>query len=157
MIKTVLHIDAPRERVFAILADYPRYKEWFPGCEHSKVVSDDGSCADAEFVMNLFGRIRLGMRFDARPTQELRFHMIRGRQPKAYSGSYLLRDSADGKGTILMAEMRIELDSFVPAFIVRHYARKSMDDTGRSLRRYLKRTLQPAQPDNSGDTHRIAG
>ena len=150
MIKTVLHIDAPRERVFAILADYRRYKEWFPGCEHSTIVSDAGRSVDAEFVINMFGRVKVGMRFDAQPTQALSFRMISGREVKSYRGSYRLMDAKDGRGTIVIAEMKIELGVFVPAFIINHYAKKSMDETGRSLGRYVKR-LSLAAPETHGE------
>lgn len=39
MIKAVINLEAPREHVFSILIDYPRYKQWLPGCEQSDVVS----------------------------------------------------------------------------------------------------------------------
>jgi len=139
MIRSVLHIDAPRNEVFAILADYSRYREWFPGCERSTIVSGAGESVDAEFVINMFGKVKVGMRFKAEPARTLRFHMISGKELRSYSGSYRLTDSADGKGTVVIAELEIGLRVFVPAFIINHYAKKSMDDTGRSLKQYLRR------------------
>ncbi len=146
MIRSVLRINAPRERVFAILSDYRRYKEWLPGCEHSAVVSEAERSVDVELVINMFGRLKVGMRFEAEAGQVLTFRMISGTGPKSYVGSYRLKDASDGRGTILVAEMRIELAVFVPSFIINHYARRSMDETGRSLNRYLKQLSLAAPP-----------
>jgi ribosome-associated toxin RatA of RatAB toxin-antitoxin module len=145
MIRAVLHIEASREHVFATLTDYPRYKEWFPGCEHSTIISRTGGSVDAEFIINRMKRVKVWMRFEAQPTRALSFRMISGRDLKSYSGSYRLMDSPDGKGTIVIAEMRIEVAVMVPSFVVNHVARKSIDDTGNSLRRYLKRVLSNPQ------------
>jgi ribosome-associated toxin RatA of RatAB toxin-antitoxin module len=117
MIKSTLHINAPRDKVFAVLTDYSRYREWFPGCE---------------------------------PARTLTFRMVRGRDLRSYSGSYRLADSADGRGTVLVAEMRIELNTMVPGFIVNHFARKSIDQTGTSLKSHLARVASLARTNRPG-------
>ncbi len=146
MITSVLYFEAPRDRVFAVLTDYPRYKEWFPGCEDSAVVSSMEGSVDAEFVINMVKRVRVGMRFEAQATHVLKFHMVHGKDLRSYSGSYRLVESADGKGTTVFAEMKIDVGAMVPQFIVDYFAKKSIDDTGRSLRRYIGRqtTVQSA-------------
>ncbi|HYK89946.1 MAG TPA: SRPBCC family protein [Acidobacteriota bacterium] len=148
MIRSVLHIEAPRDHVFAVLADYQRYKEWFPGCEQSAVVSRADGRVDAEFVLNLVKKVRIGMRFEAQPTRTLRFHMIAGKDLRSYSGSYRLVDSAHGRGTIVIAEMWIDIGIFVPQFIIEHVAKKSMNETFLSLRRYISRQAAARIPDS---------
>jgi uncharacterized protein YndB with AHSA1/START domain len=143
MIRSVLHIDAPRETVFAVLTDYSRYREWFPGCEHSAVVAHRDGIVEAEFILNMSKKVKVGMRFEAQPATILRFHMISGKDLKSYSGSYRLSDSANGRGTVVVAEMRIELAIMIPTFVVDYFAKQSMDHTGNSLRRYLNRLSIP--------------
>ncbi len=152
MISSVMHIDAPRDQVFSVLTDYERYREWFPGCEHSEIVSRTAGSVDAEFIINMIRRVKVGMRFKAQPTRLLSFHMISGRDLKSYSGSYRLLDSSDGKATKLVAEMRIEIYAMVPRFVIHHFARKSMDDTGNCLRRFVKRHGGGLQ---SAEIHRV--
>ena len=157
MIRSVLHIEAPRDQVFAVLTDYPRYREWFPGCEHSAVVAKMDGSVEAEFVINIVRRVRIGMRFVAQPSRTLSFRMIKGRDLRSYSGSYRLADSADGRGTTLIAEMRVELNSFVPGFVVSHFARRSMDETGASLKRHLERVVARARMNQHGLPMRETG
>jgi hypothetical protein len=88
-------------------------------------------------------RVKVGMRFEAQPIQILRFRMISGRDLKSYSGSYRLTDSADGRGTVVMAEMKIEVAVMIPTFVVDYVARQSIDHTWNSLRRYLGRHRVP--------------
>ncbi len=151
MITSVLRFEAPRDCVFAVLTDYQRYKEWFPGCEVSAVVSRMDGSVDAEFVINMVRKVRVGMRFEAQPTHGLKFHMVHGKDLRSYSGSYRLVESADGKGTTVFAEMEIDVGAMVPQFIVDYFARKSIDDTGRSLRRYIDHLMIAQNAHGLGD------
>jgi carbon monoxide dehydrogenase subunit G len=144
MIKAVINVESPRSHVFSILTDYARYKEWLPGCEQSNVISLSGSTADTEIVISSMKKMKLGLRFEAHPTQALNFRMISGKDIKAYSGSYRLMDSADGRGTVVIAEMEIDAGAMVPRFMVDRVAKKSVDETGIALQKYV-RSL-PVQP-----------
>ncbi len=139
MIKAVLNIEAPREHVFSILTDYPSYKQWLPGCEQSNVVAARGDSVDTDIVINSMKKMKLGLRFEAQPTQSLNFHMTSGKDIKSYVGSYRLMDAADGKGTVVIAEMEIDAGAMVPKFMVDRIAKKSIDDTGNALKEYVKK------------------
>jgi carbon monoxide dehydrogenase subunit G len=138
MIKAVINLEAPREHVFAILTDYPRYKKWLPGCEQSDVVSTSGATTDANIVINSMKKMQLVLRFEAQPTQSLNFRMTGGKDMKSYVGSYRLMDAADGAGTVVIAEMEIDAGAMVPKFMVDRIAKKSIDDTGNALKGYVK-------------------
>jgi len=139
MIKAVLNVEAPREHVFAVLTDYSGYKQWLPGCEQSNVVSSSGDTADTDLVINSMKKMKMGLRFEAQPTQSLSFRMTSGKDMKSYLGSYRLMDAADGKGTVVIAEMEIDAGAMVPKFMVDRIAKKSIDDTGQALKAYIKK------------------
>jgi carbon monoxide dehydrogenase subunit G len=134
MIKAVINVDAPASHVFNILTDFPRYKEWIPGCEQCVVTAQDGTTTDANIVVNGMKRIELGLRFIAEPPQVLSFKMLKGKDIKSYSGTYRLMDAVDGKGTVVIAELEIDAGFMVPKFMVDKISRKMIDDTGAALR-----------------------
>jgi len=146
MIKAVINVEAPRHQVFRVLTDYPNYKEWLPGCEKSTLVSSTGSTSDTEIVVSSMKKMTLGLRFEAVPTQSLNFKMTSGKELKAYQGSYRLMDAADGKGTVVVAEMDIDAGAMVPRFMVDRVAKKSIDDTGNALKSYIKKMPAEAPP-----------
>ena len=147
MIKAVINLEAPREHVYQILTDYPGYKNWLPGCEKCTVLSSSGNASDTEIVVNSMKKMTLGLRFEGQLNQALNFRLLRSKDIRAYSGSYRLMDSADGKGTVVVAEMEIDAGAMVPKFMVDRIAKKSIDETGASLRRYaLKAPMKAAAP-----------
>ena len=139
MIKAVINVEAPRPQVFTVLTDYPRYKDWLPGCEQSSVLSGSGAAVDTEIVINSMKKMTLGLRFEAQPTQLLNFRMVSGKDIKAYNGSYRLMDSADGKGTVVIAELELDAGPLAPRFLVDRMAKKAIDETGVALRKYIQK------------------
>ena len=148
MIKTVINVEAPRPQVFSVLTDYPRYKDWLPGCEQSNVLTSSGNAVDTEIVINSMKKMKLGLRFDAQPTQALNFRMVSGKDIKAYAGCYRLMDSADGKGTVIIAELEIDAGPMAPRFLVDRMAKKAVDETGSALKKYVRTlpAMAPAAP-----------
>ena|ERR1043166_2056971 len=144
MIKTVINVPASRQQVFSVLSDYARYKEWVPGCERCNVTSANGNTSETEIVINSMKRIELGVRFEAQPSTALSFRMTKGKELKAYSGTYRLMDSTDGAGTVVIAELEIEVGMLAPKFMVDKMTRKMMDDTGTALRSYLQKAPRAA-------------
>jgi hypothetical protein len=53
-------------------------------------------------------------------------------------------DAADGKGTVVIAEMEIDAGAMVPKFMVDRIAKKSIDDTGNALKEYVKKVPSQA-------------
>jgi ribosome-associated toxin RatA of RatAB toxin-antitoxin module len=148
MIKAVINIEAPRDQVFTILTDYPAYKSWLPGCEASSITATNGTTVDTEVVVNSMKRMTLGLRFEAVPTQVLNFRMISGKDMKAYAGSYRLMDSADGQGTVVVAELEIDAGPMAPKFLVDRMVKKALDDTSSpgAGRRKGRRAIRQGPP-----------
>jgi len=140
MIKAVINVEAPPQHVFNILTDYPRYKDWIPGCEKCSVLSQTGAVTDAEIIVSGMKRIEMALRFEAQPPQALSFKMTKAKDIKAYSGTYRLMPAADGKGTVVIAELEIDAGFMVPKFMVDKISRKMMDDTGEALRKHATAT-----------------
>lgn len=157
MIRAVLHIQATRQQVFSVLTDYPRYTEWVPGCERCRVVSTKGTSVDTEIILSLFRKGQIGMRFDSEPVNAVNFRMTSGKDVKSYTGSYRLMDAADGNGTIVFAEWDLDLASPLPRFMVDHAAKKSLDEAGSSLKRYVQERCSQsgATPAPSPDSQNV--
>jgi carbon monoxide dehydrogenase subunit G len=143
MIKAVINIEAPREQVFGILSDYPKYTEWVPGCEKATVTASNGAASDVEIVVNTMKRMTLGLRFESVPSTVLSFRMISGKDIKAYTGSYRLMDSADGTGSVVIAELDLDAGPMAPKFLVERIVKKTLDDTGNAIKKMVKSMPAP--------------
>jgi len=143
MIKSVINVPAPRQMVFSVLTDYPGYRNWVPGCEQCAVLSQSGNSAEAQIVVSSMKRIEMSLRFEAQPIQSLSFRMVKGKDVKAYSGTYRLMDATDGKGTVLIAELEIDVGMMVPKFMVDRMSKKMIDDTGNALRKHMQTVRIP--------------
>ena len=133
MIKAVINVEAPMQRVFHILTDFPNYKSWIPGCEKCVVTAQNGSVTDTELLINNMKRMEFALRFEAHPPQTITFRMTRGKDLKTYAGTYRLMDAADGKGTVLIAELDVDV-GMMPRFMVDKMGAKMLDDLGKSIR-----------------------
>ena len=137
MIRAVINVDSPLPHVFQVFNDFPRYKDWIPGCERCTVTAQNGSITDTEIVINSMKRIELGLRFESVPPNALHFKMTRGKDIKAYSGTYLLMHATDGNGTVVIAELEIDAGFMVPKFMVDRMSRKMVEETGGALRKHI--------------------
>lgn len=144
MIKAVVNIEVSAQHIFNALTDYPRYKEWIPGCEKCVVTSSSGNSADTDIVVSGMKRIDMGLHFEAQPPRALSFRMTRGKDLKTYAGTYRLLDSADGKGTVMVAELDIDPGGMVPKFMVDKMTRKMIDELVASLKKFIASSGAPA-------------
>lgn len=153
MIRNTVFIPAPRQLVFSVLTDYPKYIEWLPGCERCSVTSVKGISTYTRIVLNMARRLQLDLRFDAESDHILRFELTDARELKTYAGSYRLVDAADRKGTVLFTELDVEVRSF-PRFLTDGVARKSVEQAGMALHQYIGKmpraesavTAEPVNP-----------
>ena len=60
--KSVFQIDATKDRLFEIIADFNRWNEWFPSCKEAKIVTENGSSVQVEITL----APALGLPFDPR-------------------------------------------------------------------------------------------
>ena len=134
MTKSVFQIDAPKDRLFGIISDFPRWSEWFPDCKEAKVVSDKGNTKQVEITLASIKTIVMGLEFDLTPTQLINFHKYSGKDVKEYAGSFRLMNASDGAGTVVMGEMEMDAGSLVPKFMVGKIMEKSLAKTAEALK-----------------------
>ena len=134
MTKAVFQIDAPKDRLFSIIADFPRWSEWFPGCKEAKVVSDKGNTMQVELTLASIKTLTLGLEFDLTPTQLINFRKYSGKDVKEYAGSFRLMNASDGADTVVMGEMEMDAGSLVPKFMVGKIMEKSLGQTAEALK-----------------------
>jgi hypothetical protein len=134
MIRKTIYIPVSRERLFSVLMAFDKYPEWTPGFERCAVLSTDGPATIVEMVVKAARRIRL--RYDAQPCELLEFRMTGGNDVKTYSGMYRLAAAADGKGTVLFAELELEVNS-MPRFLSDSFAKSSLDKAAVALKEYV--------------------
>jgi len=132
--KSVFQIDAPKERLFGIIADFERWSEWFPGCKGAKIVSDKGNNKQVEITLASVKTITMGLEFDLTPTQLINFRKYSGKDVKEYAGSFRLMNASDGAGTVVMGEMEMDAGAIVPKFMVGKIMEKSLAQTAEALK-----------------------
>lgn len=142
MTKGVFQIDAPRERLFGIIADFDRWNEWFPGCKEAKISLDKGNVKQVDLTLASVKTIQLGLEFDLTPTQLIAFRKISGKDVKDYVGSFRLMNASDGAGTVVVGEMEMDAGALVPKFMVGRMMEKSLNQTAEALKTRV-RTAPP--------------
>ncbi|MGH9719783.1 MAG: type II toxin-antitoxin system RatA family toxin [Bryobacteraceae bacterium] len=143
MTKSVFQIDAPRDRLFGIIADFERWNEWFPGCKEARITADKGTSKQVDLTLASMKTITMGLEFDLTPTELINFRKISGKDVKDYAGSFRLQNSADGAGTVVMGEMEMDAGAMVPKFMVGRIMEKSLRETAEALKTRV-RTAPPA-------------
>lgn len=138
MIKSVLNVNAARDVVFRILADYGAYASWVPGCARSTVLSTTGTRAETELVLEGMKTITVVLAFDATENQGVRFELVKSADLKNYRGEYRLMDAASGGGTVVIAEIEMDAGAMVPRFMVDRIVKKALEDMGKALHARVK-------------------
>ena len=137
MTKSVFQIDATKDRLFEIIADFNRWNEWFPGCKEAKIVTDKGATLQVELTLASVKTISMGLEFDLTPTQLINFRKYSGKDVKEYAGSFRLMNASDGAGTVVMGEMEMDAGAMVPKFMVGKIMEKSLAQTAEALKQRI--------------------
>jgi coenzyme Q-binding protein COQ10 len=111
-------IEAPVEKVYDIVVDYPRYPEFVPGIRASRVREANGE-KHVEYELDLGVRkVRYVLRMsETRPTR-VSWSLVSGEMMKVSNGSWDL--AADGGNTraLYTVEIQISRPPLVPQMIV---------------------------------------
>ena len=122
-------IDAPREKVMAVIADFPAYPEWAQGMKRAEVVEmgADGRASKVHFDLEaapIKDSYTLG--YDWQGDDRVRWDLVEGKMLKAMEGAYELRPS--GSGTEVTYRLAVELS--IPMIgMLRRKAEKVIIDT----------------------------
>jgi ribosome-associated toxin RatA of RatAB toxin-antitoxin module len=148
--KTTIYIPASRERVFSAMTDYERYPKWAPGCEDCTILSCRGSITTIEMVVNSMRKVRLGLRLEAEQNQLLEFELTSSKDLRKYSGFYRFVTAADGKGTVMFAEMDMEVSS-MPRFVTDTMAKRALAQLCTAFKTYVEK-LPAAESGGAGSS-----
>jgi len=111
-------IDAPIERVFAVIADYERYPEFVPGIRACRVRDGNGQ-KHVEYELDLgVKRIRYVLRMAERRPTNVSWSLVSGEMMKISNGSWELADEGGKTRALYTVEIQIARPPLVPQMIV---------------------------------------
>ena len=124
-------IDAPADRIMAVIADLPAYPQWSDGIASVTVLSvyeDDNRPADARFVLDS-GAIKdtYELEYDWDGNARVSWTLTKGDMLTAMDGTYELSDNGDGTTTV---HYRLSVDVKIPMIgMIKRKAEKVIVDT----------------------------
>lgn len=151
-IRAIAEVDAPPERVLAVLADVEHYPEFMPPTEHVKLLRSEGDSAVYYMEINPPVVARrdycFKVAFEHLPDGKLRSHWEaenKGCLPErkgivrvvATDGEWLLEPRDGGKRTQAVYRCHIEVGGQVPAWMVNQGSINQLPDVINSLRRVV--------------------
>jgi ribosome-associated toxin RatA of RatAB toxin-antitoxin module len=136
-------IDAPPEKIMAIIADFPSYPDWANGMKEVEVLDtrDDGRAEQVRFAIDQ-GPVKdeYTLRYDWAPDGlSVRWDLVKGTMQKSQHGSYVLEPA--GTGTKVTYTLSVQL--VIPMIgLFRRKAEKLILDT--ALKELKKRAEKAA-------------
>jgi ribosome-associated toxin RatA of RatAB toxin-antitoxin module len=124
-------IDAPADRIMAVIADLPAYPQWSDGIASVTVLSvyeDDNRPADARFVLDS-GAIKdtYELEYDWDGNARVSWTLTKGDMLTAMDGTYELTENGDGTTTV---HYRLSVDVKIPMIgMIKRKAEKVIVDT----------------------------
>ncbi len=124
-------IDAPADRIMAVIADLPAYPQWSDGIASVTVLSvyeDDNRPADARFVLDS-GAIKdtYELEYDWDGDTKVTWTLTKGDMLTAMDGTYELAPHGDGTPTV---HYRLSVDVKIPMIgMIKRKAEKVIVDT----------------------------
>lgn len=93
-------IDAPPDRIMAVIADFDAYPEWTNAVKQTEVLAEgeDGRAEQVRFILDA-GPIKdvYTLAYDwADNGMKVSWTLVKGQMQKAQKGSYVLSENADG-------------------------------------------------------------
>lgn len=110
-------INAPREKVFEVIADAERYPEFLPEVKKIKVSNKQGNQCDVHYEAEVVKTIKYTVRFRTDPPDKASWTFIDGDFMKDNKGSWTLEDLGNGT-TKATYQIEVTLGALVPKTIV---------------------------------------
>ncbi len=110
-------IDAPVEKVFAVIRDYERYPEFLPEVKRIRLENRKGNEVDAHYEVDVVKTIKYSIRLVEDPPGGVRWTFLSGELMRDNRGSWSLEPLPDGK-TRATYQIEMALGPWVPKSIV---------------------------------------
>ncbi|QWF77533.1 SRPBCC family protein [Amycolatopsis sp. CA-230715] len=135
-----IEVDAPPERVLAVIADFPAYPEWAKQVRETEVLSsdDEGRAKQVKLTLDA-GPIKdvytLEYDWDA-DGHGVSWHLVKGQMQKAQDGRYHLEPA--GNGTKVTYTLSVELVLPMIGLLRRKAEKMVMDTALKELKRRVE-------------------
>jgi coenzyme Q-binding protein COQ10 len=118
-------INAPPEKVFAVITDYEKYPEFLPEVKKVKVEFGSGNVKEVTYTVDIKAKvITYTLKHTARPPDELAWTMVRGEMMKGNDGAWVLQKVSEGTEATYKIDLR--LGALVPSMVERMLAEQSL-------------------------------
>jgi carbon monoxide dehydrogenase subunit G len=125
---STIEIDAPPDRVMAVIVDFEAYPEWVQGMKQVEVVQrgSDGRAEQVHFDLDAGVKDSYTLAYEYAGEHTLRWRLVEGKLMRAMDGTYEL--SASGAGTHVTYKLAVDLA--IPMIgMLRRKAEKVIIDT----------------------------
>lgn len=134
-IRRSITVAAKPERVLEILTDFSAYPDWQSDIESAEVISGDeqGRPSQVKLTMVAMG-MKSGLEISVRhPEDGLAWSLISGDMMTRNETIYRLQENPSS-GTDVELEMLVELKVMAPAFMVKQFISKGINDTLQAIK-----------------------
>jgi uncharacterized membrane protein len=135
-------VDAPCDRIAAVICDFPRYPEWASAVKSIEVVEEyeDGYASQVHFVLDagvVADEYTLAYEY-ADDISRIEWHLVRpSKMQKAQHGSYDLADNGDGTCTVTYT-LEVDLSIAMLGMFRRKAEKMIMDTALKELKRRVE-------------------
>lgn len=134
-----MEMSVARDKLAAIIADYPKYPQFVDGAQTAKVISRDGKKVRIEYGIQLLGKdITYTLDHHEDWPSGMRWELVDSNILKANSGSWTLKDLGGGR-TEVTYHLALDFKIYVPGMILNGLVKSSLP---KMLESFEKRTKQ---------------
>src|SRR2546422_4006964 len=110
-------INAPRDRVFDVIADYERYPDFLPEVKAIKCANRKGNEVDAHYTAEIVKTIKYTVHLKEERPSKVSWTFVDGEFMKDNKGGWVLDDLGNGT-TKATYTVDVEVSRFVPKAVV---------------------------------------
>jgi len=134
-------IEAPPEKVFAVIEDYEKYPDFLPEVKKVAVAPGPSGAKEVTYTVDIKAKlITYTLRHTARPPGELSWTMVRGEMMKGNDGAWVLKPVPSGTEATYKIDLR--LGALVPSMVERMLAEQQLP----GLLRNFKKRIESLHP-----------
>ncbi len=134
-------IDAPIERVYAVITDYERYPEFLPENQAVTVLERDGNTVHVRFEVEMVMRVEYTLAIVEEPNRSVQWTLLDARMLSENRGGWELEALSDSK-TKATYTLEVALARAIPAAVSDRLAGQALP---RTLQRFKERAEQVAE------------
>jgi len=136
-----IDIDAPREIVFGVIADFAKYPEFLPETKTVEIHGEGDDWAEVSFEIDVVAKVGYTLRFKKNAPERLVWTFVRGNYMKDNQGSWVLEDLGDGR-TKATYSIDLKFGALVPRLIEKKLAEVNLPTL---LKRFKERSEEAAR------------